>query len=127
MIVLVSWIVDVMTVVDSPIWLVMVIVLSNTDVETPVLVEVAGAEVMLTFSPPLGRTAVELVSLVHTDHVWLLPAEEVLMLVSAVVEFAVATEVLVVAALDVVGTDVVLEPESTVVELLVAIELVVAT
>lgn len=124
---LVSWIVDVMTVVDSPIWLVMVIVLSNTDVETPVLVEVAGAEVMLTFSPPLGRTAVELVSLVHTDHVWLLPAEEVLMLVSAVVEFAVATEVLVVAALDVVGTDVVLEPESTVVELLVAIELVVAT
>lgn len=101
--------------------------LSNTDVETPVLVEVAGAEVMLTFSPPLGRTAVELVSLVHTDHVWLLPAEEVLMLVSAVVEFAVATEVLVVAALDVVGTDVVLEPESTVVELLVAIELVVAT
>lgn len=124
---LVSWIVDVMTVVDSPIWLVMVIVLSNTDVETPVLVEVAGAEVMLTFSPPLGRTAVELVSLVHTDHVWLLPAEEVLMLVSAVVEFAVATELLVVAALDVVGTDVVLEPESTVVELLVAIELVVAT
>lgn len=57
---LVSWTVDVITVVDSPILLVRVIVLSNTEVETPVRVEVAGAEVMLTFKPPVGITAVEL-------------------------------------------------------------------
>jgi len=58
--VLVSRTVEVIVVVDSPIWLVMVNVLSETIVETPVLVEVAGAEVMLTFKPPVGRPSVAL-------------------------------------------------------------------
>lgn len=69
MIVLVSWIVDVITVVDSPILLVRVIVLSKTEVETPVRVDVAGAEVMLTFKPPVGTTSVEVLWLNHSDQV----------------------------------------------------------
>lgn len=61
-----------MTVVDSPIWLVRVSVLSNTEVETPVLVEVAGAEVMLTLRPPDGRSTVALlVDKDQSDQVWL--------------------------------------------------------
>lgn len=52
--------VEVIVVVDSPIWLVTVNVLSETTVETPVLVEVAGAEVTLTIKPPDGITSVAL-------------------------------------------------------------------
>ena len=72
--VLVSLTVEVMVVVDSPIWLVTVNVVSKTEVETPVLVEVAGAEVMLTFKPPVGRAWVALLVLkVHSLHVLLAP------------------------------------------------------
>jgi len=67
--VLVSWTVDVITVVDSPILLVRVIVLSKTEVETPVRVDVAGAEVMLTFKPPVGTTFVEVLWSNHSDQV----------------------------------------------------------
>lgn len=48
-------------VVESPVTLVKVTVLSKTDVETAVLVSGAELVVSLTLSPPPGSTAVELV------------------------------------------------------------------
>lgn len=68
---LVSCSVLVMTVVDSPTWLVSVTVLSKTEVETPVLVEIAGAEVTLALRPLVGSTPVALVLKVHSLQVWL--------------------------------------------------------
>lgn len=57
-------IVLVMMVVFSPSDDVKVIVLSKTDVETPVWV--TGAEVTLTFKPPEGR--LRLLEAIHCDH-----------------------------------------------------------
>lgn len=56
----VSLMVEVTIVVLSPVTLVNVIVLSKTDVDTPVLDSAAGVEVTLMFSPPLGPAPMEL-------------------------------------------------------------------
>lgn len=68
--VLVSWMVVVRTVVESPIDVVRTTVLSKTEVDTPVRVSVAGVDDTLTFRPPDGRASTVLLWLRdHSDQV----------------------------------------------------------
>lgn len=59
--------------VESPLVLVNVTRLSKIEVDKPVDVEVAGAEVTLTLRPPVGRTSIAPLE-IHSDQVWLPPA-----------------------------------------------------
>jgi len=66
----VTLIVVVKTVVCSPMPVVIITVLSNTDVDTPVEVVVAGTEVVTLMSrPPVGRASVVLWVIDQSDHV----------------------------------------------------------